>query len=158
VRKSECKKWTHPLCVLFINELTVDSYIRANNLDCLSRDRKDLICLSCRVQGGGIIQCARPGCFCAYHPYCAFRDSQQLVVRLDTTNTFESIRYELYCMDHRDTLNTAGFTVISSIHDIIEKPITLKGESSFCYDSTPDEPVIKRKRYFFCLFIVYLYV
>jgi hypothetical protein len=91
----EGNSWTHPICVLFTPELTVDDKsLRANNLNDLDPDRAKLSCLICRRQGGSCVQCCFSSCLVAIHPYCAFRASKQLLIRssslVDQTKSQES--------------------------------------------------------------------
>ena len=112
--------WVHPICVLFTPELTVNaSDGRANNLDSLHPERKDLVCALCKEFGGACVQCCNQKCFTAYHPFCAYESWKQMVIRLSgavrsscqQSNRHASsssgdcedgeVSYELFCDKHK---------------------------------------------------------
>lgn len=139
--------WAHPICVLFTNELTLDSdTCRANNIKALHPDRKKLHCAVCKQQGGACVQCHHGSCVTAYHPFCAYSALKQMVVRVgepgpvttaDGSDTHgangttdrgdDSVTsYELYCDKHRRSVVDDG-TIASSRITLLDE----NGESKF---------------------------
>lgn len=108
-------QFVHLICVLFINELTLDpDSLKPNNLLHLDKERKDLFCNMCKRKGLGVAQCTYGNCMQSSHPYCCFsfpscstlaedEEKRWSLVILEKSNNadFESsIRYELYCPRH----------------------------------------------------------
>jgi hypothetical protein len=154
LRLSTCGSWTHPVCVLFTSELTVDeTSMRANNLNKLDRERTNLVCLICRKQGAAV-QCAFASCLCALHPHCALTSSFQMVVRMHEVR--ETVKYEIYCSKHKDNILFDGYTIISHTFDTLEEVAPKQNaskrrvmSSSFLVEDTPDNSIFvhkKRKR------------
>ena len=129
MKRSTCGVWTHPVCVLFTCELTLDDNSgRANNLHSLDKARKNLVCRLCRVEGGACVQCSVKDCFEAFHPYCAYTARQQMLVRMQeekrvvrngmgkgSSEVVETNSYELYCNKHKDRhIDLANETTITS--------------------------------------------
>lgn len=104
MKRSACNQWTHPLCVMFTPELTVDANMRANNLAAVDAYRQDLKCTFCRSRGAACVQCHYGDCCAAFHPYCAYEGRLQMIVReaKGPASIESSIHYEIYCRKHRD--------------------------------------------------------
>ena len=151
MRRSECGRWVHPVCVLFTGELTVgEQSMRANNLSSLNRERMNLVCFICRKRGG--VQCAYQSCLCAYHPSCAFSSRVQMVIREETHS--EIMHYDLFCEKHRMMVEMKGFNLVSSTFDILKKSVP--HDSFDTQNSSP--PACRRKklnRYFYSIVLIF---
>lgn len=99
LRRSPDRRWVHPICVLFTPELTTDpKTMLVTDLSALDPERETLRCIICHRSGGANIQCACGDCITSMHPFCAHKESKQLVIRCDDENY---PIYELYCDKHK---------------------------------------------------------
>eukprot|EP01040_Poterioochromonas_malhamensis_P012069 gene12069-13191_t len=119
LKLSTCKQWFHPICVLFTAELTLTDDGRANNLSRLNPERNPLLCMICRQRGGAVVQCKYDDCMEAFHPYCLFNKQNGQMIVWKRKN---EIRYDLFCMEH---LNT-----IPSKHLIVSSLLPIKAKKS----------------------------
>lgn len=131
LKLSTCKQWFHPICVLFTAELTLTDDGRANNLSRLNPERNPLLCMICRQRGGAVVQCKYDDCMEAFHPYCLFnkRNGQMIVWKRKN-----EIRYDLYCMEHLNSIPSKHLMVSSLL------PIKAKKSKSHIVDSEIDTP------------------
>jgi hypothetical protein len=116
---------------MFTSELTIDvTSMRANNLDSIYKDRADLMCKICSKNGGACIQCSVKKCLESFHPYCAFKEHYQLIIRSEQDNG-----YEVYCKKHKNNVRNIE-TITSARNPIISKiaysttPMTISKISS----------------------------
>ena len=113
IRKSSCDEltWAHPMCVLFIAELTVDDNMRPLCVT-VQRDRFDLVCSVC---GGsnGVAQCHVANCMHAAHPHCAFNKNYQMAVRLMGDGNNYHFCYEIYCHEHKFDVSPIGLESVT---------------------------------------------
>lgn len=152
LKRSECGQWTHPVCVLFVSELTVSADMRANNIHALNKERASLVCYVCR-QGGGVVQCSAASCYLAYHPYCALTNAQQLITRQRVST--QAVCYDFFCMHHWKNVNMNGFELISSVLEMSYKN-DANIDGSFAVEDTPVNAIkcVRRKRYVYFINIV----
>ena len=102
MKLSVCKKWVHPICVMFTSELTVNNDMRACNLEALDPDRKILVCMVCRDRVGSSVQCSEPDCLVSAHACCALKSDFQMTVRLANSRNGDdcNLQCNIYCFLH----------------------------------------------------------
>ena len=99
LRRSECGKWVHTICVIFTPELALNHNNRRRARLCdLDPDRHTLKCCVCKGIGGSNIQCAYGDCLASFHPFCAFLARKQMIRRMDEEGYCYS---EIYCNVHK---------------------------------------------------------
>ena len=151
-------EWVHQICVLFTSELHLDDNMCFDgDLRLLNKDRHDLKCKICNVEGGACIQCHVKTCLESFHPYCAFESRYQMIVRSCKKDLFS---YECYCRKHKDVKYDKSIVAArNSIRRIKKqtenniKPLPLSVhndrkhqiELSFSSDTHPEK--IHRKRF-----------
>jgi hypothetical protein len=145
MKRSSCGRWTHPVCVLFTPELTVNEVThRPDNISALSVERADLVCQLCHRSGGACVQCCVGDCLAAFHPYCAYVVRQQMVVRVDPLT--ELVTYELYCQKHKHTATTGDTSAIASSRNPVSRKDCKKGKASGPYKQVPLVEAGNKKR------------
>ena len=103
LRRSTCGHWTHPICVMFTSELTVNDDQRPDNLACIDTERYDLVCTLCRNNEGACVQCSHTSCLAAVHPYCAFKGDFQMTLNessADDISGCPTLECKVYCFLH----------------------------------------------------------
>jgi hypothetical protein len=117
LKRSVCGQWTHPICVLFTVELTVDGAARADNLGDMDPDRRDLKCEICAERGSCCVQCRQPECLKAFHPYCAYDSRTQMLTRDMCYSASEGgeryTSHEIYCKAHRGRVSQKTGAIMS---------------------------------------------
>jgi hypothetical protein len=104
MKLSTCSRLTHPCCVLYCSELTVDEIsMRPNNLCDMNTDRLQLQCIICKTTGRGVVQCAFGKCRISFHPYCAMRDGRLMLQR--ERGKHQAMIYEIFCHNHEHVVH-----------------------------------------------------
>jgi hypothetical protein len=145
MKRSSCGKWTHPVCVLFTPELTVNEVThRPDNLPALSVERADLVCQLCHRSGGACVQCCVGDCLAAFHPYCAYVARQQMVVRVDPAT--ELVTYELYCKKHKHAATPGDISTIASSRNPVSRIDCKQASTGGAYRQLPLVEAGNKKR------------
>ena len=78
LKRTDCGRWAHPSCSLWLPETVLDAELSYHGLQGLltglsavNHSRRKLLCQVCKLAHGACMQCCEPGCYASFHIMCA---------------------------------------------------------------------------------------